>query len=101
MYGLEILKVELASKKATDMILAKILFLPRLISFSKRSNLSLKRLYMKNSPEKFGSIIQRPSQILIGAVGSINITFSIIQKNLKNSMAVILMGKDEMRLTIS
>jgi hypothetical protein len=45
---------------------------------------------MKNSPEKFGSMIHRPSQILMGAVGNKKMNFSTIQNNLKNKMAVIL-----------
>jgi len=50
-------------------------------------------LYIKNSPEKLGSIIHRPIHILIGAVGKNGkkkSNFSKIQKNLKNNIAVIL-----------
>jgi hypothetical protein len=84
------LKVELARLKAVCITFAKNLLRVRLISYSKRISLSLSKLYMKNSPEKFGSMIQRPSQILMGAVGNKKMNFSTIQNNLKNKMAVIL-----------
>ena len=39
---------------------------------------------------KLGSMIQRPSQILIGAVGMKKMNFSTIQNSLKKRMDVIL-----------